>query len=37
LENEGVITNRVVLLDRTKLNLGVDVFVSVKTNQHNAE
>ncbi|MCG8412938.1 MAG: Lrp/AsnC family transcriptional regulator [Pseudomonadales bacterium] len=37
LEEAGVIANRVVLLDREKLNLGVDVFVAVKTNQHNWE
>ncbi|MDA1371248.1 MAG: Lrp/AsnC family transcriptional regulator [Proteobacteria bacterium] len=35
LEAEGVIAKRVVLLNRDKLNLGVDVFISVKTNQHN--
>ncbi|MGA8260206.1 MAG: Lrp/AsnC family transcriptional regulator [Arenicellales bacterium] len=37
LENEGVIQKRVALLDRDKLNLGVDVFVAVKTNQHNSK
>ena len=37
LENEGVISARVALLDRNKLNLGIDVFVAVKTNQHNWE
>ncbi len=37
LEEAGVISNRVVLLDRHKLNLGVDVFVAVKSNQHNWE
>ena len=37
LEESGVIARRVVLLDRHKLNLGVDVFVAVKTNQHNWE
>lgn len=37
LEEEGVIANRVVLLNREKLNLGVDVFVAVKSNQHNWE
>ena len=35
LEQTGVIADRVVLLDRGKLNLDVDVFVAVKTNQHN--
>jgi len=37
LEESGVIANRVVLLNREHLNLGVDVFVAVKTNQHNWE
>lgn len=36
LEKRGVITARVAILDRDKLNVGVDVFVAVKTNQHNA-
>lgn len=36
LEREGVIQKRVVLLDPTKLNAGVTVFVAVKTAQHNA-
>ena len=36
LEAEGVIRKRVALLDAAKLNAGVTVFVSVKTNQHNA-
>ena len=36
LEKRGVISARVALLDREKLNVGVDVFVAVKTNQHNA-
>ena len=37
LEKDGVISARVALLDRDKLNLGIDVFVTVKTNQHNWE
>lgn len=37
LEKSGVIRKRVALLDRHQLNLGVDVFVAIKTNQHNAE
>lgn len=37
LEEAGVISNRVALLNRKKLNLGVDVFVAVKSNQHNWE
>jgi len=36
LERDGVIRSKVGLLDRDKLNLGVDVFVAVRTNQHNA-
>jgi Lrp/AsnC family transcriptional regulator len=35
LEESGVIRRRVALLDRTKLNVGVTVFVAVRTNQHN--
>ena len=31
-----MIRKRVALLDRASLNLGVDVFVAIKTNQHNA-
>jgi Lrp/AsnC family transcriptional regulator len=34
LEADGVIGARVALLDRRKLNVGVTVFVSVRTNQH---
>ena len=37
LEQEGIILSRVALLNREKLNLGIDVFVAVKTNQHNLE
>jgi len=37
LEAEGVITGRVALLDAEKLNVGVTVFVSIRTNQHNME
>ncbi|MCC6197135.1 MAG: Lrp/AsnC family transcriptional regulator [Burkholderiales bacterium] len=36
LEASGVIRRRVALLDAGKLNVGVTVFVSVRTNQHNA-
>lgn len=36
LEKRGVIRNRVVLVDRAALNLGVDVFVSVRTRHHSA-
>ena len=34
LEKEGYIRGRVALLDRDKLNIGVTVFVSVRTNRH---
>ncbi|MDH3691873.1 MAG: Lrp/AsnC family transcriptional regulator [Gammaproteobacteria bacterium] len=37
LEKTGVIRKRVALLEREQLNLGVDVFVAIKTNQHNAD
>ena len=37
LEKTGVIRKRVALLDRNRLNLGVDVFVAIKTSQHSAE
>jgi Lrp/AsnC family transcriptional regulator len=35
LEELGVIQGRVALLDPVKLGLGVTVFVSVRTNEHN--
>jgi Lrp/AsnC family transcriptional regulator len=35
LEREGYIRKRVALLDPEKLNVGVTVFVAIKTNQHN--
>jgi Lrp/AsnC family transcriptional regulator len=34
LQADGVIRRRVALLDAHKLNVGVTVFVSVRTNQH---
>ncbi|WP_077145655.1 Lrp/AsnC family transcriptional regulator [Sphingopyxis sp. KK2] len=37
LETEGYIADRVTLLDREKLNLGVTVFVSIRTNQHDEQ
>lgn len=37
LEEAGVIRRRVALLDREKLNLGVTVFVAIRTNQHNPD
>ena len=35
MEEEGVITARVAILDPAKVNANVTVFVSVTTNQHN--
>ena len=35
LEKEGVIAGRVALLDRDHLNVGVDAFVTIRTDQHN--
>jgi Lrp/AsnC family transcriptional regulator len=35
MEEDGVIKARVAVLDPTKINVGVTVFVSVKTNEHN--
>ncbi|PVM84472.1 transcriptional regulator [Caulobacter radicis] len=37
LQDEGVITARVDLLDRERLDLALVVFVSVKTNQHEGQ
>ena len=37
LEETKVITRRVALLDSRKINAGVNVFVSIRTRQHNAE
>ncbi len=37
LEGSGVIKKRVALLDPEKMNVGVTVFVGVKTNQHSLE
>ncbi len=37
LEKSGIIRKRVALLDRAQLNIGIDVFVAVRTNQHNIE
>jgi Lrp/AsnC family transcriptional regulator len=36
LKEEGYIRKQVVLLDAHKLNVGVTVFVGVRTNQHSA-
>jgi Lrp/AsnC family transcriptional regulator len=35
MEEDGVIRGRVAILDPVKINAGVTVFVSVKTNEHN--
>ncbi len=37
LEEDGVITKRVAVLDPKSVNARVTVFVSIKTNSHNAE
>ena len=37
LEEDGVITGRVALLDAKKVNARVTAFVSITTNQHNDE
>ena len=36
LEHDGVIRANVALLDRDRIGLGVDVFVAVKTSEHDA-
>jgi len=35
MEEDGVIKGRVAILDPSKINAGVTVFVSIKTNEHN--
>ena len=35
LQNEGVITKQVVVLDAEKIGLNETFFISIKTNQHN--
>ncbi|MGB0552838.1 MAG: Lrp/AsnC family transcriptional regulator [Alphaproteobacteria bacterium] len=37
LEKAGIIAGRVAILDPAKLNVGVTVFVAVKTGQHSRE
>ncbi len=37
LEKNGVITARVALLDPGKLNLGLSVFIAVRTSRHDVE
>lgn len=36
LDEEGIIRKRVALLDAAKLNVGVTVFIAIRTNHHNA-
>ncbi|QDW36889.1 Lrp/AsnC family transcriptional regulator [Bradyrhizobium sp. KBS0727] len=36
LDEEGIIRKRVALLDPNKLNVGVTVFIAIRTNRHNA-
>ncbi len=37
LQADGVIAARVALLDPKRVNVGVNVFVSIRTNQHRKE
>ncbi len=37
LQRRGCIRKQVALLDREAINLGVDVFVSIRTSRHTAE
>ena len=37
LEADGVITKRVALLDPKKMNVGVSVFIAIRTNRHSVE
>lgn len=37
LERDGVIRKRAAILDRARLNVGVTVFVSVRTREHTAD
>jgi Lrp/AsnC family transcriptional regulator len=37
LEEEGVIARRVAIVDPAKINLGLPVFVVVRTSRHNAD
>ena len=37
LEQQGVIRKRVALLDRRQLNVGITVFIAIRTSQHNAD
>ena len=35
MEEDGIIKGRVAILDPVKINAGVTVFVSIRTNEHN--
>ena len=37
MDESGIIRKRVALLDRNKIGVGMSVFVTVRTDQHNAE
>jgi len=37
MEKNGIIKSRVALADPEKLNVGLTVFVMIKTNQHNPD
>jgi Lrp/AsnC family transcriptional regulator len=37
LEDAGFISRRVAILNRKKLNVGVTVFIAIRTNQHTVE
>ncbi|MGK9168846.1 Lrp/AsnC family transcriptional regulator [Inquilinus limosus] len=37
LEQAGIVRRRVALLDKAALNVGVTVFIAVRTNQHTVE
>lgn len=37
LNDAGIIKSRVAILDADKLNLGLSVFISVRTNQHDPD
>ena len=37
LDESGAIRKRVAILDREMMNVGVTVFIAIRTNQHNAE
>ena len=37
MQDEGIIRQRVALVDPASMGLGITVFVSIRTNQHNKE